>query len=342
MEELIHEVGPNGNVQAHAEDDGRVVYLYLRGVGDNGLPTCPVWIQNRIPAPQELDVSDMERGNPPLMPARFCRHPAGTPMLAKDQLRLVWLPEGDGVALYEGDRLLAAIPPWAHSTRFYGYSEEAIGEGPLAWGLDSATAITERFQEAEAYWQSWRQEPRPWSVIQQGEMAAYERVFEKERRYFAIDNKAWPPKALGWYERDGMVALCTIGVALRPQPQIELAMEDAQPHRRIELGILLRKPVDDQVIKAMASYLSGQSGLPWSSYTWLGHGHSIPCDELAPLGYAGVLLARSDTIGTHVALPNSYGDPVTLLWMVPITAKELQQAKAHGSKTVLANLTYPR
>src|SRR6478609_9493764 len=113
MDDLLSETGPNGNFSAVVEDDGRVVYLSLANPHEGGFPTRSVWVRNRLAAPAAIDVAGMERGEPPLMPAAACRHPRGAPALDTAGLRLVWLPEGDGVALFDGPTLLAAIPPWS-------------------------------------------------------------------------------------------------------------------------------------------------------------------------------------------------------------------------------------
>jgi hypothetical protein len=342
MRELISEVGPNGNVIAHAEDDDRVVYLYLRGKERGGLPTKAVWVRNRLPAPANLDIAGMEAGEPPLMPAPDCAHPLGAPALDARRLHLVWFPEGNGVALFEGEDLLAVVPPWAGIGGCAGYAKAAIGQARLAWSLDEATAIVDRCRAARAYWDEWGQEPGPWPAIQQRQSAALTAAFGPHRHYFALDGGTWPPRGMAWHQTPDAVVLATIGIALRPQPQVEQVVEDPSGLRRIELGFVLPLGLEDRLVKDVGAYVSAQSALPWRTYSWLGHGHSIPCDVTAPHGYPAVLLADARRLQPHLEVPSWAGDPVTMLWMVPVTAEELATARDQRSDVVLAGITLPR
>ena len=110
-EVLLVAVGPNGNIQAVVEADENVCYFYLFGAEGIDFGMRSVWVRNHSQAPVTLDVAHMKEGGPPKNPAAHCRHPEGLPPLRKEHLRVVWLPEGDGAALYESDELLA-IQVW--------------------------------------------------------------------------------------------------------------------------------------------------------------------------------------------------------------------------------------
>jgi hypothetical protein len=333
---LIEETGPNGNVAAFVEDDGRVVYLYLRG--PDGAWMKSVWVQNRLPAPDEVDAARMQQGRPPLMPRAHCRHPEGAPALDPGQLRLVWLPEGNGVALTDDDGLLAAVVPWTGLRGFPGYARHALGEGPFAWQLAGADALLERFSTAEAYWADWDRSPNPWQRIQGAQLAAYEAAFGKPGRYFAIGGDSWPPRALVRFDRPAGIVLVTVGMALRPQPQVEMA--DARPEalRRVELGVSLPAETPEAVVEDWISYVAGQVDLPWARYTWLGHGHTIPCDAATGRGFPAVLLAHGEDVDLPSPLPAFAGDPVNVLWLTPVTADEWVRARRDGAQTVLPGL----
>jgi hypothetical protein len=334
-EVLVERTGPNGNVMGLVEDDGRVVYLYLR-CPDADWMKC-VWVQNRIAAPDETDVAAMKEGLPPLMPSAHCRHPRGTPPL-EGELSLCWLPEGNGVALTDQEGLLAAVMPWSGQRGFYGYSRHALGEGPFAWSLDGAPAVFDRFAAAKAYWKEWEVEPNPWQRIQAAQMAAYEAALGKHSRYFAIDGDEWPQRGLIRTDRPDGIFLATIGVALRPQPQVELDDEHPEHLRRIELAMALPPATPGPVVDAWCSYIAGQASLPWARYTWLGPGHTIPSDVAQARGFPAVVLARGDALTLPARLPDFAGDPVNVLWLTPITADERARAQREGSKAIMAGL----
>ena len=87
---------------------------------------------------------------------------------------------------------------------------------------------------------------------------------------------------------------------------------------------------------------NSQANLPWSRYTWLGNGHTVPCDAL-PANRQGppftaVMLLTHPVGAPEVELPSYRGDRVNLLWMVPITERELSFAIEHGSPALVSKL----
>jgi hypothetical protein len=316
---LIRERGPNGNVTAAVEDDGRSTYLYMEGDEGTGIGWRAVWVQNRVPAPGEVEPDGGRAA--PLMPREHCRHPAGAGPLDPASLKLLWLPEGNGVGLLDGGALLAALVPWSGTRGFPGYARAAIGQGPWAWDLSQANALARRFDDAVAYWAEWDRPDgadHPWGRLQEAELRAYETSLGRHTRYFATDGGRWPPRAIAWTESREGTFLTTVGLALRPQPAVEMATEQPERLRRIELGVALAPGSGAATVDRWLDYLSGQSALPWARYTWLGPGHTMACDVLAADGLRAVALvpAASDR---PCPLPDAWGDPVSLLWMVPVT-----------------------
>lgn len=337
MADVIFEhVNPNGNIQAVVEADDKVCYFYLFGSDESQFGMKSVWVRNHAPATDMLDVEGMKSGNPPQNPKANCRHPQGLPPLNPDQLRVVWLPEGDGAALYEAEELLAIIPPWSGYKGFHGFARDALGDGLLTWEIGEGNVLVERFQQADAYWQKW--DGNLWPTVQKSMLSSIESALGKHSNYYAIDGGEWPPKAIVRIPRDEGVVLISFGVSLRPQPQVEMSTEQPELMCRIELGAVLPASWPDEAIKQFASYLSAQSNLPWNRYTWLGAGHTIPCDSWQNRRFEFALLQPH-----HPAVPNPtfepmFGDPVNLLWFVPITAAERQTAIDHGSQRLIETL----
>ena len=108
-ETLLEEVNPNGNIQAVVESDDDVCYFYLFGAADTQFRLKSVWVGNHSPAPVAPEFERLRSGSPSRNPARHCRHTAGRTALAAEDLRVVWMPEGNGAALYERDEILAII-----------------------------------------------------------------------------------------------------------------------------------------------------------------------------------------------------------------------------------------
>lgn len=275
---LLEEVGPNGNIQAVVEADDRVCYFYLFSAPETNLGMKAVWVRNLARASDSLDVEGMRAGHPPQNPAAYCRHPGGMPRPDEERLSVTWLPEGNGAALYEGDELLAIIPPWSGAKGFSGYARDSIGDGPVAWEIGPDNVLIERFQQAQTYWSKWDEEDL-WPSIQAAIMEPIEAAIGRHSNYYAIDGGEWPPKALIRLPHKESIVLVTIGVSARPQPNVEMSTDHPEMWRRIEFGVVLPEHWPNEAINRFASYLSGQSNLPWNNCTWLGPGHTLPCDS---------------------------------------------------------------
>ena len=143
---IFESESPDGTLYALVEDDGRCVMLNLAPARhlQGRVPFRPCWVRNRVAAPERFDPSPAREGRPPLQPAPHCVDPGPRPALDVEALRVVWLQEGDGVALFEGDTLLAALPAWAGTREQPGYSAEAVGRGPMAWALHDAVDLKAR------------------------------------------------------------------------------------------------------------------------------------------------------------------------------------------------------
>ena len=339
VEFLFEERSPNGNVWALLENRPDALHFYLHGGDDTQFGMRAVWVRNLQPAPADFSASP--GGEPPMMPASACAHPQGAPRPDAARLRVVWFEEGDGAALFEGDQMLAAIPPWSGMNGFHGYARDCTAETPIAWPLKEATAIVSRIQRAEAFWRSWEGANAHWPQVQDAFMRAYESVLGKHVRYWGIDGGKWPPKAIALFETDAASVLLTLGVSIRPMPKVEMSFEDPSLHRRMELGIAIeRQSATPQIIDACARYISAQTSLPWTYYTWLGDRHTVQCDP-SPVGgdIAAMLLLKDPAGAPPIQMPAYRGDPVNLLWMTPITAPEWQSAQSQGSDELMKRLT---
>ena len=341
VETLLEEVNPNGNIQAVVESDDDVCYFYLFADPDTQLGMKSVWVRNRSRAPEALEIERMRSGSPSRNPALHCRHTAGQAALAAEDLRVVWLPEGNGAALYERDEILAIIPPWSGTNGFHGYAPDNIGDGPVAWELSPNNVLFERFKQAQSYWRKWN-DKEFWPSIRSSQISQLEKVFGRHTKYYAIDGGQWPPKAMVRFAWKDRTVLVTVGVALRPQPNVEMATETPEKLRRIELGAVLPGNWSEEAVKDFGRYISGQSNLPWDKYTWLGPGHTLPCDSWQNPDHTMALLQHEHSGASQIALETFLGDPVDVLWFVPISEEERQVAIDQGSERLKSCLPADR
>jgi hypothetical protein len=330
---LLQEPSPHLNFEALVDSSDAVVYLYLFATdGEQPLSAC--WVRNLRSAPTSVDRDAMKRGEAPMLERSCCAHPAGAPALDPERLRFVWFEEGDGVALLEGDDILAIVPFWP-GVDFPGYARDCTAESTLCWPLLADNVLRERVVRSSDYWTWW--ETNPWPSFQSHALEEIERHLGRETRYFAIDGDEWPPKAM--VVRDGDIAtLVTLGVALRRQPAID--EENQETARRIELAFAADRKLIDPI--EAAQYISGQTNLPWAHLTFLSDGHTIPCDVLAnartKTKFGFVLLQKAPPGVPPISFDAIRGDRVDLLWMVPITAAERSFAEEKGSSELTARL----
>lgn len=330
------EVGPNGNLRASVEDDGRSVHLYLEGMTEDhpfGVRSC--WVRNLRPAPALIEAERMQAGLAPMLPARNCVDPEAGRPLRPDDLEFLWFESGDGVALLEKGEVLAVIPPWSGKAGFAGYARDCALASPLCDPLGAPEhdhhGIFARLARAAAFWESW--DHNPWPRIQEGLMRALEAALGPHTRYFSTSPEVFPPRSLTLFEKEGARVAVTGGMSLRPQPR-------ATGPSRIELGLAWEPKADDPT--PLLSYVSGQATLPWDRYLFLDDGHTIGLvpgaqGEIAP-HFRAMLLWEDPPGAPAIELPPFEDEAVRLLWMVPITESELELLREKGADALKERL----
>lgn len=322
-------------IQAFVEESDTCCYFYLwvhPGTENAYMKSC--WICNVGKAPDKIDIDAMKGGIAPAMPVEYVKHDVEGIRLNRDKLSIVWFEEGDAAALLEGDTLLCVIPGWSGYQGFSGYSRYALGTAPYAWELVQAEEVLgARVAKSREFWNYF--EGNYWGDVQQMHMEVLEDFFGKYDQYFAIDGGKFPPKALISGSRDGVHYGITAGVSLLPMPQVEQYFQEETPDfRRIELGFAAAETQKDICMK-MYSYLSLISCIPWREISFLGHGHTIPCEAIE--GFSAVWLLDSRLLPQIAApvYPDFMGDKINLLWAVPIKEDEFRKLKAIGTEEAL-------
>lgn len=335
---LLESWSPTCDVQAFVEESDTCCYFYLwfhPGREEAYIKTC--WICNVTEAPDKIDVAAMEEGMAPAMPKAYVSHNVKGIRLNRAELSIVWFEEGDAAALLEGDRLLCVIPCWSGYKDFNGYSRYAVGMAPYAWELTQAEeTLLDRVTKSRNFWNYFKGEY--WENVQRTHIQTLESFFGKYQQYFTIDDGNFPPKALVTGKKDEVCYGVTIGVSLLPMPQVELYFNDeTSDYRRIELGFATVSERQD-ICKKMYSFMSGISSLPWEEISFLGHGHTIPCNVID--GFCAIWLLDSRLL-PKIAAPvyaDFMGDKINLLWVVPLKENEYQMIRELGTEEVLKRL----
>lgn len=140
-----------------------------------------------------------------------------------------------------------------------------------------------------------------------------------------VDVLQVPP---GFHGRD-FWTLLTSGLSDR---RMAIPSDLGPEHARAELVLYVREPSPEHV-----RLLQTCAALAAEPETWLGHGHTIPNGQppapLFPGSQLKVLLLLRTILEPDAFLSDHLtieGDPVSLLWLVPITAAELDLKLLQG------------
>ena len=361
---LLESSSPYGSRRVTVEYDGLTTAAYLH---DDTSVISATWIANHRPAPDSIDEARLDAGRAPLMPAGLIKHPGRRGSLQGSALQALWFEEGDGVAILENGQPVAVIAGWSDMDRgMPGYSRDVVGQTPFGWPLDEAMeGLAPRLERSRAYWR-WRQSASGWDQFQQALLGHLQARIGPGGHYW--DSSAGQQPPTGVTERPPephrpYTILSTVGMSCQRMPVVEQVLDDPSGYARIELAIATTLPSAQaaQVFLWLATY-------PWRAVTWFGPGHSVRWyHEPAsfPLGghegYGAVLLldspgsppgGDSQERPPGQTLPGPQppdlsgftfgGDPVRWLWIVPISERDRQLAKEHGSASLVSRLAAQR
>lgn len=118
-------------------------------------------------------------------------------------------------------------------------------------------------------------------------------------------------------------------------PEVELYYnENPQDFRRIELGFATIKE-HEGLLEMIGSFISSLSNLPWRELSFLGHGHTIPFNNIK--GYSAIWLLNAKMLPMidSPIYPKVMGEDVNLLWLVPVTENEYKWLTKHSVEEAL-------
>ena len=271
----------------------------------------------------------------------------GRPPLQAAALDALWFEEGDGVAVLENGQPLAVIAGWCDmDAGMPGYGSEVIGQTPFGWSLEDAMdGLASRLEKSAAYWR-WRYSADGWSRFQQHLLAHLTARLGPAGHYWDTSGGRQP--LTGVSERPPApgrpyTVLSTAGMSCQRMPGVEQVLQDPGEYARVELALATTLPAAQaaRVFLWLARY-------PWQAVTWFGAGHTVrwygePAAFPLGGGHEAVLLlddpgALAGPEPPDLAGFGFGGDPVRWLWVVPISARDRQQARDLGSAGLVSSL----
>lgn len=330
---LIESDSPLCPVQAVVEQTENAVYFYLFYIfGDKGKNLRACWVCNCREAPDELDAGDKLSMLPK---GCFSHDPQGITVNA-EKLKICWFPDGDSAALLEGGNILAIIPPKAGLYDFPGFARYAVGQNRYAWELPSDKRMQwmEQIAESDMFFERSQKEDF-WQALHRQNLSLLEPFLGSIKGYYAMNNGAYPPRGILEGQRDGVTYGITEFLSVFTQPQIEVHIRDGWQHSRIEFGFAAEDNLAESVkMQAYNMFTSLSKGI-YRDRTFFAHGHTNTWEGIP--GFHAFLFINARAIRGLEAPqyePVS-GDPVNLLWAVPITKQEYDFTVQNGCNALL-------
>jgi hypothetical protein len=277
-----------------------------------------------------------------MMPGNYCHHASAGLKLDKEKLQVVWFQEADCAALLHEDKIMAVIPPWATPSVSddSGYAKEFKGQPIIGMNtLDSILPLIEkRIKLAKAFWESWGQ-PGGWKRFQEVRMNILKERFGEPKYYYAIDGGRFPPRGLAVFEDENALIFITIGMSIFAQPRVELFSKEPKVLRRIEIAFGIEKAnANKEKVEKIAKDISSISAMPWEDICWFGPNHSVSISLLENTPFHHALFVDSQLNAPQIKLPEYVEDQVKVLWMIPITDKELALAEEKTADELIKKL----
>ncbi|EWM53186.1 suppressor of fused domain protein [Ruminococcus flavefaciens] len=329
---------PICNIDAVIEADENTYYLYLMTSPETGVNILrALWICNRRPAPDTFDPESMAGGKAPMMPKSNLAplHPATGLDMYPEKISCCWFDSGNGVAIFYAGRLLCAIPPYAGLHDFPGFSLFAKGQTRYAWEMPADKNFEERCKGLATFWDKIQSDDS-WPEIQEENLRVIEQFYGGEHeKYYAIDGGKFPLKALAQGRKNGVLYGITLGVSQFAMPRAEAVFGSHYVEcNRIELGFAAQQN-HEPLMQMMFSVMSDVARMPWTERDFLWHGHTFDFTNIR--GFSAIVLINPAYIqGMECPQWRRFiGNRVNMLWLVPITAQELEYLRENGIAEML-------
>ncbi|AXR59838.1 suppressor of fused domain protein [Leptospira mayottensis] len=343
---IYQEANPYGTFTAYLEDDGRTVYLYLQGEQNPEFGIKSVWVCNRVEAPDKRSVEDLSNGLAPLLLYSEVNEPKPHPALEEKELYFIWTEEGDGVALFYKETLIAFLPSWSGTKGFHGYSFHAKIEALTAYPLGNTDfgIIPDRVRASRDFWEA-RSKQGTWKEIQEKRLSFLESKFGKHNKYWSADGGKYPQLGIARFQSEKfpeILIYSTIGMSAQNMPTVELFHKDYEDYARIEL--ILAVKIGSEGLERSESWVPHLIGelirFPWNMAKWFGHGHTITMSRKDPealyMNFTSILFRDFKSFTSLLNAPDlsgfvsENGKQVRFLTLLPVSEEEKEYAQKDG------------
>ena len=330
---LLTSDSPLCPVQAFVEQTENAIYFYLFYIfGDKGKNLRACWVCNCREAPDQLDAGEKIS----MMPKGCFSHDPQGITLDPEKLMISWFPDGDSAALLCGGNIMAIIPPKAGLYDFPGFARYAVGQNRYAWELDAEQRMywMEKIAESDRLFESTHIREF-WEQMQRQHLQKLEEFFGPHTGYYAIDDNKYPMRAVIEGQKNGVTYGITAFLSIFTQPQIEVHIRGAEQHRRIEFGFAARSDLAEHVKMQAYNCFMALAKYIYQDRTFFAHGHTNTWEGIP--GFPAFLFINARALrGLEAPEYGEFlGDPVNLLWAVPVTQQEYDFTVQNGVNAIL-------
>lgn len=325
------EKSPLINAKVYVQEDSRCAYLYLVANANtpNSITNC-VWLRNFKVAPRKLDKVAEKRGLESMMYKEGCSHPKGIEGFESKLLSVVWLDEGNGVALYYDEELIAIIPYLNPSCNYFGYSKECINETEIAKPLSKCLDAKRMIDRSKEFWKIWNEDK--WTNIKEKYLNSLEKVFNVKGKEYVIDNSLLQPKSILEYDKGVVVYLATVGMSINPQPLINSKSYDK--YKRIEIIFPVSKRIYESYKDEIIECLGELSCYPWKNLRFINNGDVITSSLVKEISsrIKNILVVdgQESNYIPNIKIGKFRGENIKFLWAIPISSTFDSVAKKYG------------
>lgn len=334
---------PSCNIHAIVEENDECVYFELIGQDQSGPFMKSCWVRNYKKAPREMQPRIKENGESSMLAGMYCVEPEGSPKIYPSNLEVVWTEEGDGAALLYNGEILSVILNDVYD-QCPGYARDCTAPTTFAWPLGKddvkVNPIIKRIRKAQEFWENW--DDNTWSDAADEYLKYIEENLGAQKEIYSIDGGKWPPKVMSLIEKGDTTYIFTVGVSLRPQPQVQKYFSNSSDFKRFELAFAIKSELLEKNKENILQYLSNVTCLPWVNIGWISNGHTMRCDVLNDneIKFSNVLFINNMFIenAPDLKFRNYRGDRVNILWLIPLTEEEEELCEKTGAGELLENI----
>lgn len=328
---LLFSQSPLCPVAADVISDGESIYMYLYDLdfeSERLIAHSACWVKNLVEAPLVFDQEAIENNGQPVLPIAYCEEMDFNEW-KEEELEIVWNPSGDIAGLYYQNDLVCILP-YSKKENGCGFAKYAKENSVVAWKLSQGHLFIPQIEEGRDF---WKQEFNlTWKEYNTSYFHDLNEVFGKADQCFDLHKDEFPTRLLVTFQKQSIQFAATIGCGMFAMPQAHVCYENWRKEGKGEFIIAFHEDTLSQGEQMdVYAQIAGLCNVPWHTLSCIAHGHTLDM-KIKDYQYAIIV----DDIYMEEPMPFSIkNDGVHMLWVVPISNQEFEDAHDKKKREVL-------